>query len=117
VSWISLHDVAAYCVLALDDPRMTDRDIPLGGPEALGPNDVVRIFEEVSGDRYRAKRIPRAIPAVLSRVVGLFDERQSSGMSLGAQSAEGDRIDSALQRELPVALTSVRDYARRVVST
>ena len=115
VSWISLHNVAEYCVLALDDPRMANRDIPLGGPEALAPNDVLRIFEDVSGKQYRAKRIPRVIPAMLSRVLALFNERQASGMSLGAQSADGDRIDSSLQSDLPVELTSVREYAQKVV--
>lgn len=115
LSWISVHDVAEYCVLALDDPRMVNQDVPLGGPEALPPNEVVRIFENVSGRKYSVRRIPRAIPGVLSRVVALFDERQASGMSLGAQSAGGDAIDSPLQRELLVRLTSVRDYAHRVV--
>lgn len=116
VSWISLGEVAAYCVLALEDPRMANRDVPLGGPEALPPNEVVRIFEEVSGRKYAVRRIPRLIPAVLSRVVALLDERQASGMSLGAQSAGGDAIDSPLQRELPVTLTSVREYAKRMVT-
>lgn len=36
-------------MLALTDPRLANRDVPLGGPEALPPNAVVRIFEEVSG--------------------------------------------------------------------
>lgn len=115
LSWISVHDVAEYCVVALEDPRMVNRDVPLGGPEALPPNEVVRIFENVSGRKYRVRRIPRVIPSVLSRVISLFDERQASGMSLGSQSAGGDAIDSPLQRELPVPLTSVRDYAQRVV--
>lgn len=115
VSWISLHDVAEYCAIALEDPRMANRDVPLGGPEALPPNEVVRIFESTSGRKYRVRRIPRAIPGMLSRVVALFDERQASGMSLGSQVAGGDAIDSPLQRELPVTLTTVREYAQRVV--
>lgn len=63
----------------------------------------------------KVRRIPRVVVGVLSRAVVLLDERKASGMSLGAQSAGGDAIDSPLQRELAVALTSVREYARRVV--
>ena len=50
---------------------------------------------------------------LLSPVVGLFNEGAASGMSMGAQSAGGDVIDSPLQRELALPLLSVREYAAR----
>ena len=59
--------------------------------------------------------MPRAVLAALAPVVALFDEAVGSGMSLGAQTARGDVIDSPLQRELDLPLTSVRDYATRVL--
>ena len=49
----------------------------------------------------------------MSPVVGLFNEGAASGMSMGAQSAGGDVIDSPLQRELALPLLSVREYAAR----
>ena len=115
MSWISLGDVAEHAVRSLDDPRLANRDLPLGGPEALSPNDVVKIFESVAGRRYTAKHIPRSILSFLSPAVGLFNEGAASGMSLGAQSALGDLIDSPLQRELALPLTTVREYATRVL--
>ncbi len=114
VSWISVSDVADACVLAVEDPRLINRDLPLGGPEALAPNQVVQIFEEVSGRKYKVKRIPAPVLSALSPVVAWISENQASGMSLGAQAAGGDVVDSSLQRELPLNRTSVRDYAERV---
>lgn len=117
VSWISVDDVAEVCALAISDPRLENQDLPLGGPEALPPNAVLAVFEGLSGRRFKARRVPRAVLALLAPVVALLDERQASGMSLGAQAAEGDVIDSPLQRELPVAWTRVRDYGARILAS
>ena len=113
--WISVADVAEHAVRSLDDTRLANRDLPLGGPEALSPNDVLRIFEKVSGRPFSAKHLPRSVLSLMSPVVGLFNEGAASGMSLGAQTALGDVIDSPLQRELALPLTTVREYATRVV--
>jgi uncharacterized protein YbjT (DUF2867 family) len=115
VPWIAIGDVAEYAVRALDDPRLADCDVPLRGPQALSPNDVRRIFEEESGRPYRALRVPRSLLAVLAPVVELFDERIASAMSLGAQVAQGDPIDSPMQRELELPLCTVREYVARVL--
>ncbi len=115
VSYISASDVAEVAVRSIDDPRLADRDVPLGGPENLSPNQVLAIFEEAAGRRYKVKRVPRPLLALMSPVVALFDEGAASGMSFGAQTALGDVIDSPLQRQLALPLTSVRDYAARVV--
>jgi uncharacterized protein YbjT (DUF2867 family) len=115
VPWIAIGDVAEHAVRALDDPRLADCDVPLRGPQALSPNDVRRIFEEESGRPYRALRVPRAILAVLAPIVELFDERIASAMSLGAQVALGDPIDSPMQRELELPLSTVREYVARVL--
>ena len=117
LSWISVADVAEYVIRSLDDPRLANRDVPLGGPEALSPNEVMKIFENVSGRRYTAKRIPRPVLSLLSPAVGMFNEGAASGMSLGAQSALGDVIESPLQRELALPLTTVRTYATRVAGS
>jgi uncharacterized protein YbjT (DUF2867 family) len=98
VSWISLHDVARYAVLAVDDPRLLDREIPLGGPEALSSNEVKAIFEEISGRRFSARRAPAGLLNLLSPIVSLLDDRVGSGMSLGAQVSRGDLVGAAAGR-------------------
>lgn len=113
--WIAVGDVAEHAVRALDDPRLANCDLPLAGPEMLSPNDVVRIFEQESGRPYAAHRIPRLVLSLFAPVVELFHEGIASGMSMGAQTARGDPIDSPLQRELELPLTTVREYAVRVL--
>ena len=115
LSWISILDVANHVVQAIDDPRLANRDLPLGGPEALSPNEVVQVFERVTGRPYRAKHVPRAV-LLMSPLVALFNEGAASGMSMGAQTALGDAIDSPLQRELGLPLTTVEQYAWRAAA-
>ncbi len=116
ISYISVGDVARYAVLAIHDSRLWNQDIPLGGPADLSPNEVVRIFEEVSHRKYRVKKAPAPVLAMLSPVVSLLDDRKGSGMALGAECSKGDCISSPLQAELGLKLTSVRDYAERVIA-
>jgi uncharacterized protein YbjT (DUF2867 family) len=113
--WISVADVAEHAVRALDDPRLANVDLPLGGPEMLTPREVVGIFAQESGRRYSTLYVPRLVPALLAPVVELFHEEIASGMSMGAQAALGDPIDSPLQRELDLPLTTVREYAARIL--
>ena len=113
MSWISLVDVAAYAVKSLDDPRLANRAVPLGGAQ-LSPNEVVRIFSEVSGRPFTAQHVPLAVLRLLGPVIGLFNEGVASGMSMGAQTSRGDVIDSPVQREINLPLTTVREYAMRV---
>jgi uncharacterized protein YbjT (DUF2867 family) len=113
--FISVIDVAEHAVRALDDPRLADVDLPLGGPQMLTPKEVVRIFAQESGRRYSTRHVPRLLPSLLAPVVELFHEGIASGMAMGAQAALGDPIDSPLQRELNLPLTTVREYAARIL--
>ena len=57
VSWVSLADVAQVAVRALDDDG-PDTAVELGGPEALTPVEVVKIFEETSGKPFSLEHVP-----------------------------------------------------------
>ncbi len=116
MAWISITDVAEYAVRSLDDPRLANRDLPLGGPELLSPRDVVKIFEGVSRRPFTTKRIPRPVLVFLGPMIAPFSEMIASGMSLFAQSALGDDIDTSFQRTFDVPLMNVHDYATRVLS-
>ena len=115
LGWISIADVAEYVVRSLDDPRFENRDVPLAGPQQLSPNEVVKVFEALSGRPYRVRRVPRAVLGVMAPVAALFNEGIASGMAMGEQTSHGDVIDSPLQREIGLPLTSVRDYAAKVL--
>jgi uncharacterized protein YbjT (DUF2867 family) len=116
LNWVSVADVAELAARALDDARLENKTVSVGGPEALSPNDVLRIFEETSGRRYTARRIPRLMLVTLGPVVSVFNEAVGSGMSLGAQGALGENLDTSFMKSLGLPLTSVREYAQRVVA-
>ncbi|MFL5618580.1 MAG: SDR family oxidoreductase [Gemmatimonadaceae bacterium] len=115
LSWICIADVAMHVRAAIDDQRVANVELPLGGPETLSTRQVVKIFEQVSGRPYSILRVPRPVLKLMAPIAATFDEAVASGMSLGAQTARGDVIDSPLQRELDLPLTTVREYATQVL--
>src|SRR5262245_21838791 len=114
ISWISMYDVARFAVICLGTPLARNATFELGGPEALSPLDAVRIFEEVSGRRFQLEFVSEEILAEQQQ--NAPDSLQRSLAGLSRCYAAGDAIDmTAILRSFPVALTSVRDYARRVL--
>jgi NADH dehydrogenase len=118
MSWISAADVAQYVVQSVEDARLENRELAVGGPAAISPNDVVSIFERASHRAYKVKRVPRPLLTLLGPIVARFNEGAGSGMLMGAQSAaSGDVIDSTLQKSIGLPLATVEEYARRVTGT
>lgn len=117
LNWVSVADVAELSVRSLTDARLENKEIAVGGPEALSPNEVLRIFEETSGRRYTAKRVPRVVLATLGPIISLFNEMEGSKMALGAQVTTDERLDLTLMRSVGLPTVSVRDYAQRVATS
>ena len=46
ISWISFLDVARLAAASVENPGYRNAVVRLGGPEALNPLEVVRLFEE-----------------------------------------------------------------------
>jgi NADH dehydrogenase len=115
LSWISLGDVAEFAVRSLDAPTAKNAAIELGGPEALSPRDAVKVFEEVSGRRFELQQVPEN--ALVAQRDAATDSLQRTFAALMLALAHGDPIPmgETLSR-IPVRLTSVRDYAQRVLT-
>jgi uncharacterized protein YbjT (DUF2867 family) len=115
ISWLSFHDVARFALMCLDNAEARNAAFELGGPEALTPLEVVQTFEELSGRSFEIEFVSEQT---------LSDEQTSGANSLvrsvaGLQRsyADGDVVDIAeIARHFPITLTSVRDYATRVLS-
>ena len=115
ISWISYKDVAKFAVASLDAPEARDAVIELGGPEALSPLEVVRIFEELGGREFDVQHVPEA--ALAEQKEGASDPTQQSFAGLMLYYSRGDVIDMRKTlRQFPVRLTSVRDYGRASMS-
>lgn len=116
ISWISFADVARFAVMALDSPTARNATLELGGPEKLIPNEVVKIFEEATGQSFQVEYVP--VQALRAQIAGADDPLQQSFSALMIDYADGDSIDMAdTLKAFPLQLASVRDYATRVRAT
>lgn len=114
ISWISRYDVARFAVASLDNPAARNATLELGGPEALSPLDVVRIFEQVGGRSFEVQHVP--VEALQAQQEAATDGLQQSFSALMRAYAQGDAIDmrQTLQA-FPLKLITVREYAQRVL--
>jgi uncharacterized protein YbjT (DUF2867 family) len=53
ISWISYIDVARFAAASVDNAAANNCVMLLGGPEALSPLQVVQIFEEIGGGKFK----------------------------------------------------------------
>ncbi|HZI67095.1 MAG TPA: NmrA family NAD(P)-binding protein, partial [Thermoanaerobaculia bacterium] len=60
ISYVSYKNVAAIAIAAAESEDARNRSIEVGGPEALSPNEVIRIFEESSGRKFEVERVPES---------------------------------------------------------
>ena len=96
--------------------QVTRRKQDLGGPEALSPLSVVQIFEEVGGRPFELQHVP--VEALEAQQTEATDPMQQSFAAMMRCYAAGDPIDmEGTLQAFPLQLTSVRDYARRVLGS
>lgn len=114
ISFISLGDVAEFAARAAIGQERASTAIELGGPDAISPLEVVRIFEEVAEAPFAVQRVPD--DALKTQFEAATDSLQKSFAGLMLDYAHGDEIPmrDTLQ-SFPMPLTSVRDYARSVL--
>ncbi len=114
ISWISYLDVARFVVTALGSVATADQTLELGGPEALTPLEVVRIFEAIGGRHLKLTHVP--VPALEARLAAATDDFQRSFAALMLGYAAGDEIHmGATLSRFQMQLTPVDDVARRML--
>jgi uncharacterized protein YbjT (DUF2867 family) len=117
ISWISYVDVATFAVASVENREAHNAVIKLGGPEALSPLQVVRIFEDVGGRKFDVNYVPEE--ALRAQQAAATDSLQEAFAALMLYYAHGEVIDmKPALGAFPVKtseLISVRDYAGRVL--
>jgi len=114
ISWIAVNDVAAFAVASLDNEAALNRTIDLGGPVALSPLEVVKIFEEQSGQRFELQHVPEEV--LRAQKDSATDALQQSFTGLMLTYAAGAEVpmDETLE-QFSLRLSSVNDYSRMVL--
>jgi NADH dehydrogenase len=114
ISYISLHNVADFAVAALSNPAARNAVIELGGPEALSPVEVVRIFEEIARRPFEKQFVPEE--AIKARRMAAQNPVELTFADLTLTVTHGDPIDMGKTFEkFSVQPKSVRDYAKMII--
>jgi uncharacterized protein YbjT (DUF2867 family) len=115
ISLISMGDVAAFAVLAALDRSTTNRNLVLGGPDALSFLEIVELCQQITGRTLRVRHFPLGLLRAIAGLLRPISRVQSELMQLGAVLAEdGDAVDmAAILREFPMQMTSIRDHLLR----
>jgi NADH dehydrogenase len=109
ISWISFRDVARAAAAAVSEPAARNQLVEIGGPQALSPREVVRMFEVAGAGDIAVEHVPES--ALAAQMAAATDSLQKSFAGLMLQYAGGDAIDStASARLFPMQMTSVRDF-------
>jgi uncharacterized protein YbjT (DUF2867 family) len=115
ISWISFLDVAQFAVASLGSPAAKNATLTLGGPEAISPLGVVKIFEKVGGKPFEVTLVP--VEALQGQLAGATDPMGKSFVGLMLSYASAPAIDmTATLKTFPLKLRSVEDYARSVMA-
>lgn len=115
ISWIAVHDVAQFAVASLDHPAAKDAILDLGGPKALSPLDVVKLFEQASGYSFEEQFVPDE--ALKTQQAAATDPMQQSFSALMRFVASGNPIElSAALQTFAVQPTTVEAYIRHVLT-
>jgi NADH dehydrogenase len=109
ISWISYRDVARAAADAVVEGVGRDMVVELGGPEALSPREVVRMFEAAGAGEIVTESVP--VGALRRQLDTATDPLEQSFAGLMLQYAAGDSIDPATSTRLfPFQKVSVRDF-------
>jgi NADH dehydrogenase len=108
ISWISYRDVARTAAAAVTEPAARNMVVEFGGPQALSPLEVVRMFEASGAGEIATESVPES--ALESQMHAATESLQKSFAGLMLQCAAGDAIDvTAGSRLFPFQMTSIRD--------
>jgi uncharacterized protein YbjT (DUF2867 family) len=115
IDWVSFFDVARIAVASLDTPAAFNTILPVGGPQAISPMEVVKIFEQVGGKPFEVSHIPiEALQAQFDAATDAFQKTSSGLMIILAQLTPMDL--TVTRKAFPFKLRSVEDYARGVMA-
>jgi uncharacterized protein YbjT (DUF2867 family) len=115
ISWIALNDVIQYAVESLTNPAARNAVLELGGPEALSPHAVIKLFEAQAGKTFEVSHVPAE--ALKAQMEGASDPMQKSFAGLMyCIAALGDPIDmKAILKTFAVKPTSVQEHVKKVL--
>src|SRR5258708_5551717 len=118
INFVSVQDVARFVRIALDDPRMCNAVIEVGGPENLTMNQVAEIFERASRRQAKKRHIPLLMMRLMSILMRPLNPAMSrlirNGIYMDMAHLRSDTADTA--RAFGIQLTSLEEIAGRATT-
>jgi uncharacterized protein YbjT (DUF2867 family) len=112
ISFISIKDVASFAVQSLTNPAAVNSIIDLGGPQALSPLEIVKLFENETGQSFQIQYVPEEALRTQKEVSP--DPLQQSFSALMLNYASGAPVPmETVLGQFPIELTSVLDYSHQ----
>jgi NADH dehydrogenase len=115
LSYISLVDVAQFAVASVGNPVAANSILELGGPDAISPLEVIKVFEELSGKTFEVTHVP--LDALRAQHAAADNPLAKTFAALMLAVADGDTVpmDEMLRRFPQVTLKSVRAFAAQTI--
>ncbi len=110
ISWVSYLDVTKFAVAMAGNEAAKNRVFKIGGSEALSPLEVIKIFEEMTGNPFSVELVP--VQSLQSQKKNAPDPLQESFVALMLGYALGNQMDmEPVLKEFPIDMKTMRDYA------
>ncbi len=112
VNLVAVADVAQFALLALDDPAARNQVLDIGGPENLTIEQVVEMFERLSGKNAKRNYVPLPLMRVMKSILRPFNPVLSRMIAAGINMDTADNsLDmTAMLKRFPLQLTSLETY-------
>ena len=111
INFIAAEDVAQFIVLALEDPRLRNQTLTIGGPQNMTWGEVVALYERLAGRRAGVRHVPAWWLDLLRRVYAPFDEMKARSLAMRHDLAASPwQVDmSELTARYPIRLKGIEE--------
>jgi NADH dehydrogenase len=82
INFVAAEDIAKFIVFALEDPRLCNQTLTIGGPENLTFDEVVSIYESFLHKSVNRKYVSAARMKLMNILYSFFNETQAHVMSI-----------------------------------
>lgn len=94
ISFIASEDVARFIVIALEDSRLSNKTLAIGGPQNLTFDEVVDLYERMMRRKSIRKYVSTAQLRLMCRFYSMFDETKSRFFKMSYELAASNwRVD------------------------
>lgn len=119
INFIAEYDLVRYALIGLDRPEARGQTLEVGGPENLGLNQVVALYERELGVKAKVRHIPARLVLAAAELLQPFSPGTSRLMRVSAlMDLAGMAFDPAATLEkFPMRLMRLEEVVRTSVAT